>query len=282
MSRAAESVAGDFDGKAVAVTGGSSGIGLACAHAVVRGGGSVAIQARRPDPLARAARDLASSAARGPDAVVAVPGDANDPDQARALVDAGLDRFGRLDGFVAGDGIQRPVDLLESGADDWRAAIEGNLVSAVVGCQTVADRLEPGGSIVLLGSVAAFRGSEVSLPYAVAKGGLALLAKSLAGKLGSRGLRVNCVVVGTVDTAMLDGAFRNVAGGDEQEARRLIARAAAACALGRIGQPEEVAEVVAFLLSRRASFVTGSEVLVDGGHLATLGRQQPSGIAGQS
>jgi NAD(P)-dependent dehydrogenase (short-subunit alcohol dehydrogenase family) len=259
-------------GKAFAITGGSRGIGLACARSVLEAGGSVGIQARRREVLERAAHDLSSVSPEGEAAVVAVSGDAAVPEDARRLVDAVVERHGRLDGLVVGAGTQRPVDILTSSADDWRGALDGNLLPAVVGCQAAVPHLESGGSIVFLGSVAALRGSDVSIPYAVAKAGLSLIAKQLAAKLGRQGIRVNCVVAGSVATDMLDRAYEDAAAAGNDSAESMHARAAAGTALGRVAEPVELARIVAFLLSPAASFVTGVDIVADGGHMATLGK----------
>jgi NAD(P)-dependent dehydrogenase (short-subunit alcohol dehydrogenase family) len=256
-------------GPVVVLTGASSGIGLACAETIVRDGGAVGILARRPDVLAGATKQIEGQAGDR-DAVVAVSGEAGNPAAVAELAEETISRFGRIDGFVIAAGTQRPVDVLESDPSEWLAAIDANLIPAVVGCQVAARVLRQGGSIVLVGSVASLRGSDVSLPYAVAKSGLSLLARNLSRRLGASGIRVNCVIAGSIATAMLTDTYRTVAGSHDG-AEKMVERAARSTALGRIAEPAEVAEVIAFLLSERASFVTGTDVVVDGGHLAAFG-----------
>lgn len=197
-------------GRVVAITGGSRGIGYATAKAVIRGGGRVGIQARRADVLKTASAALAEIDPRGGESVVAVVGDATQLGAAEGFLDAVVERFGHLDAFVAGAGVQRPVQLLRSTPEDWSTALRGNLVSSVMGCQAAVQRLSSGGAVIFIGSTAGARGSTVSIPYAVAKAGLSIVARSLAEELGSRGIRILCAVVGAVDTEMLHATYQAI------------------------------------------------------------------------
>jgi meso-butanediol dehydrogenase/(S,S)-butanediol dehydrogenase/diacetyl reductase len=257
-------------GRVFAIPGGSAGIGLATARVVLREGGLVAIQGRRAERVDAAVAEL--EALHG-GAAIGIAGDAADPEGAAQLVDAAVGRFGRLDGLVVAAGVQAPVDLLASSPSEWSAAIDGNLIPAVVASQAAVPRLQAGGSIVFLGSIASLRGSDVSTPYAVAKGGLSLLARALAARVGRAGIRANCVIAGSIATEMLSSTFEAVAAAAGGSAQALVDAAAQASPAGRIAKAEEVAELIAFLLSDRGSFVNGADVVVDGGHVAALGKR---------
>ena len=259
----------ELDDRVVVITGGSSGIGLATARAVGRAGGRVALMARGAGRLEHAADELR---ALNPETVVTVAGDATDPTAVERCLDAAERRLGPVDGFVAAAGSTSGFDLLEGDLRDWRAALDANLTAALVGARMAGARMSSGGSIVLFGSLAARRVSDVSFPYGAAKAGVSLLSRALAIRLAERGVRVNCVVPGYVDTPMTQLGLRVRAGGDPEQERVLLAQTTAGIPLGRLGEAAEIAEVVSFVLSQRAAFITGAEIVVDGGELAAFGR----------
>jgi NAD(P)-dependent dehydrogenase (short-subunit alcohol dehydrogenase family) len=260
----------EFDGRVVAVTGGSSGIGLATALSVTGGGGRVALLGRTQPRLDAAVARLIGAGA-GTDAILAMRGDAGDEDVVVGFVGAAVDQFGRLDGLAACTAAVAPFDLLGGPLAEWREMLDANLTHALIASRAAASALGSGGSIVLVGSMSAIRtGSTVSMPYAVAKGGIPILARGLAVALAPRGIRVNAVVPGWVDTPMSRGGFSGAAD-NEDDAVRMRGAVAGRIPLGRFAVPEEIGDFIAFVLSRRAGYLTGSELLVDGGELAAFG-----------
>jgi NAD(P)-dependent dehydrogenase (short-subunit alcohol dehydrogenase family) len=262
----------ELEGRVIAITGGSSGIGLATAEAALRRGARVAILARdraRLDASLERLREVADD----PGHVIAVAGDAVEQATVEELMEAARRGLGGLDGFVAAAGSTAPFDLLTGDLGEWRGALDGNLTSALVGARAAAAQMASGGSIVLLGSMAARRTSAVSVAYGAAKAGIVVLSRALALELAGRGVRVNCVVPGFVDTPMTQLGFRVRAEESGEERDRIRGRVEEGLPLGRLGEPAEIAEMIAFVLSPRASYLTGAEILVDGGELAAFGRR---------
>lgn len=235
------------------VTGASRGIGAACALALAAAGHDVAVGYVADEAGATATADAVRAA--GVSAAV-VQGDISDPAQADAVVAGAEDALGPLGALVLNAGITRDGLMMRMSDDDWRAVIDTNLSGSFY-CARAALRgmmKRRAGSIVAISSVVGLMGNAGQVNYAAAKAGLIGMTKSLAKEAGGRGVRANAIAPGYISTDMTD-----VLSDDIKE--QLIGHTP----LGRLGAPEDVAGIVAFLCSDAASFITGTVIPVDGG-----------------
>jgi 3-oxoacyl-[acyl-carrier protein] reductase len=235
------------DGRIVMITGGSRGIGLACATWFLDRGDRVAVTSRsgavEGDP--------------GPkDRFLSLICDVTDPAQVEAAFTAVEEAWGPVEVLVANAGITRDTLVLRMSEDVWSEVIDTNLTGVFrVAKRAVAKMIrQRRGRVVLVSSVSAFIGSPGQANYAAAKAGLVGLARSLAAEVASRSITVNVVVPGLVETDMLAEL------GDE----RTMAFASQV-PMGRIARPDEIAGVIGFLSSEDAGYMTGAVVPVDGG-----------------
>ncbi|MEV6858345.1 SDR family oxidoreductase [Streptomyces microflavus] len=240
--------------RAALVTGGSRGIGAATALRLAEAGADVAVTYVQDEEGARAVvAKIEGAGRRG----VALRCDAADADGAAGAVHGAADALGRLDVLVnnAGIGVLGPIAALSDAEVERVLAV--NVRAVFLACRAAADRLADGGRIISVGTaLSRFAGGPGSTLYTMSKSALAGLTKPLARELAPRGITVNLIQPGPVDTDL------NPAGGPFAEGQR------AATALGRFGTADEVASLVAYLASADAAFITGTEVVVDGGHAA--------------
>lgn len=241
------------------VTGGSRGIGRAVVdHVTARG-----------DDVATFARTAPATPPAHPERVLDVKADVTDAESVRRGVDTVLERFGSIDVVVNSAGVHHGgrVDGLDRSA--WDEVVATNLTGAFDVCRAVVPVLRPGAAIVNVGAVVGLRGFPGDVAYGSAKAGLSGLTQVLSVELAPRGVRVNLVVPGFVDTDMTAGL--------SQRARDRILDTVP---LGRTGRAGEIAEVIASVA--RSTYMTGATVPVDGGLLATFGGGRPSGVVPDS
>lgn len=250
---------GEFTGKSAIVFGGAMGIGQAAAQLLLERGASVTIADLKPD----IAREWLGSSSQAQ----AVPADVSQADDPAKAIRAHTERFGRLDVVVDSAGIQRYGNLETTTEAGWDEVMEVNLKGAFrVAKASIPALRETKGNIVLVASVQSFATQQNVTAYTVSKHALIGLVRSAAVDYAREGIRVNCVAPGTVDTPMLHWAAS--LDPDPQAVMDAVQRIHP---IGRIAQPLEVAEVILFLASPRASFVTGAAYVVDGGLLLPLG-----------
>ena len=245
--------AGDgLAGAVTLVTGAARGVGRATVEWLRARGAQVVAEDIRPE-----VEDLADD-----DGVATLVGDVADEETAHHAVALAQDRFGRLDVLVnnAGRTVNKP--LVETTAADWDGVLGVNARGAFFHAREAfrAMTVHGGGSIVNVGSYTCTVGLPEGSAYSASKGALAQLTKVIALEGGPHGIRANVVAPGVVETDLLDD-FR-------PDSRAYLRSFGPAHPLGRVAQPEEVAEVIGFLASRRSSFMTGAVVAVDGGFTA--------------
>ena len=249
-----------FEGAVAVITGGSKGIGLAIASRLASEGARVAINARNETELAHALRRLEKE---GADAC-AIPGDITQPGVVEAIVAAACDRFGRVTHVVQNASVSPHFGpLLTISHRDLEHTLVGNLWPplALVKAALAAGMAEARGAAVIISSIGARLVNPTIGAYDAAKAALNSLMRALARELGTRGVRVNLVSPGLIATPAAQVVLTE--GRDAQEAAILP--------LQRVGQPEDIAGAVAFLLSNEASYITGSDLVIDGGRLLVGG-----------
>lgn len=237
------------------VTGATGGIGLATARRLLADGASVVLAGRSQDKLDAARGELEREAE--PARIAVAICDVAVEEQVTAAVDTTLERFGRWDIVVNNAGIMlfKPIEQLS--AEDWRNTLDVDLLGAFFFIKQAFGRMERGGAVVNVASVHARQTEALVAPYAAAKAALLSLTRSAAIEGKSKGIRVNAVLPGAIDTPMLwDNP--NVESGEEK------------IDAADVGSPAQVADAIAFLAGPNAGFVQGASLLADGGRLAHL------------
>jgi 3alpha(or 20beta)-hydroxysteroid dehydrogenase len=253
-----------MDGKAVVITGGGGGIGRATARLLAAGGARLLLVDRDAGRLEEIAGELAASGAQ----VRTRTADVTRSQDVRGYVEEALAAFSRIDVFFNNAGIIGPIGpLAELSEDDFDEVMAINARGVFLGLRHVLPVMleQRSGSIINTGSLSSERGLPGTSAYNAAKHAVLGLTRSAAAEVAHAGIRVNAVLPGMIDTPMLQEVTSGF--GDAEGARRA---AEAVSPQGRLGRPEEVAAVVAFLASDAASLVNGVGWPVDGGILGTL------------
>lgn len=253
-------MSGRLAGKVALVTGAASGLGAATARAMAREGAAVMLSDRDPAgaALAQAIVDDGGQAAYWLHDVTSEEGWAE-------TVAATQAEFGALHCLVNNAGVASSLDLMTHSLADWRAVLSVNLDGVFLGMRHAGPAIAEagGGSVINLSSILGKVGMAGTAAYCASKGGVALLTKSAALEWAPLGIRVNSVHPGFIETPMVADALHAAENGNEMRDQLIAAHP-----LGRFGVPREIADAVVFLASDESSFMTGSELVVDGGFTA--------------
>jgi len=257
---------GQLEGRVAVVTGGGSGIGRACAIRFAKEGASVVVDDINDEAATQTVADIEADAGTA----LAVHLDATSPASNEALMSAAVDTYGKLDALVAAAGVSHAryvtgesnprasASLLEQSVDDWRRVIDVNLTGVMLADQHAARVMVAagGGTIVNLSSALSKVPLAGSVDYCVSKAGIWMLTKAFALEVIDRGVRVNAIGPGVIDTPMAAGMLQS------PDADAFVAGLSP---MGRPGDPAEVASAAVFLSSPESSYITGQIVFPAGG-----------------
>lgn len=254
-----------LDGRGAVVTGGGRGIGAAVARSLAGAGASVVVAARSEDEIGAVADELRGD---GHEAH-AVPCDVTDPDQVEALAEAAAERLGRVDVLVnnAGASGSAPFHRLE--LDEWNRMLRVNATGSFLCTKAFLPGMVEGGwgRIVMMASVAGLTGERYIAAYAASKHAVLGLARSLAVEVAGKGVTVNAVCPGYVDTRMTRASVENIADKTRLSEAEALATLEGHSPQNRLIQPEEAAHAVLYLCAEGARGVNGEALVIDGGEL---------------
>lgn len=261
----------EFSHKVAVIAGGSMGIGQAAAKRLAQGGASVVIGARREAPLQQTADSIIAAGGL----VTPVVTDVSTGDGARHLVETAVSTYGRLDILVNSQGIQRYGNVEETDETLWDEVMTVNLKSMYLTARAALPHLRAagGGSIVNVASVQGLATQTKVAAYSTSKAAIIGFTRTIAVDYAAEHIRANVVLPASIDTPMLREAADLWRG--ERSVDDLIGDWGRMHPIGRVGTGEDVAEMIAFLASDRAAFITGAEFKVDGGMMAALGVTLP-------
>lgn len=265
-----------LEGKVALVVASSKGLGRACAEALAREGAKVIINGRRPDELAKTAQEIRKiMAVRGAD-VHTVSGDVSNPDDIARMVKAARARFGQLDILVTNGGGPSPGKFADLSEKDWQAGMESTLWPVIRLIRQTLPALQEakergGGRIINIVSTSVKQPIPGLFLSNALRPAVIGLAKSLATELAPDGILVNNVCPGSFDTDRIKHVYEARAKDNPgQSIEQIAAQAAKAIPLGRLGNPQELGNLVAFLASDKATYLTGQTISIDGGLVNSL------------
>ncbi len=241
-----------FTDKVCLVTGGGSGIGKATCERFAREGGKVVVVDLKEE---HGTKTLQAIEGAGGQAIFA-KADVGNPNDIKASINSAVAKWGRIDVVVNDAAMMTFKPIVELPDEDWDKVLGVNLRAVFLYCKYAVPHMKPGSAIVNVSSVHAHETTKNVVPYATSKGGMEAFTRGASEELASRGIRINCVAPGAVDTPMLWNN-PNVKSGVEK-------------VKGAIGKPEDIAAAICFLAADEARFITGTTLVVDGGRLDIL------------
>lgn len=254
----------EFDGKSIIVTGGSLGMGRACSERFANAGAHVLIVSNDPQSIERAVEEIRGKTS-------GFVGDVRNAADMQAAVEQAATRHGGIDILVCCAGIQRYGTVVDTPEDIWDDVLDINLKGVYLASKYAIPEMKKrgGGAIVAISSIQSYASQTNVAAYTASKGGINALVRAMALDHAADNITVNAVCPASIDTPMLRWAADLFKGDLTQE--EMIAQWGKAHPIGRVGRQEEVADLVAFLASDKARFITGADLKIDGGTMAKLG-----------